>query len=414
MIPYFQDLGARIELQWLHHSYDEEVFPRLAVAELEKLPPAQHIKVEEIVSWTFARGQGLNQPANRSLFGEPPVMVFQAPRFFIEVLFWHSATTEIHEHSFTGAFSVLAGGSVHSHWHFHTHQKVNSRLILGALERASTEVLGPGDTREIYSGSRLIHQLFHLEVPSVTVVVRTYVDRDHLPQYQYLLPGLAVDHEAYDPLRARRLLFLEAMLRGHLGGLQDRVHQLVESGDLETLLAMFSLLTRRKADPALLAQFYEHAERLYGEPIQIFREACDWERRTRIITSLRGKVSDPQARYLLALLMLFPDRTAILEVVRKQHPDVDPLTTIEEAVERMSGKEIIGFEFNQTNRVLFRGLLEGLDTDALLERLTCELHGQAVAENRDRLVDHVRSLARSEVFLPLLSDSPLRRQALSA
>src|SRR5690349_464094 len=118
MIPYFQHLGQSIERAWLTRSYDEEVFPSLVLDALEEHPPVEHVGVEDIVDWMFSPLQEFRQPSQQKLFGEPPVMLFQGPRFYIEALFWLSGTTDIHEHGFSGAFTVLEGSSVHSHWRF--------------------------------------------------------------------------------------------------------------------------------------------------------------------------------------------------------------------------------------------------------------------------------------------------------
>jgi hypothetical protein len=414
MISHLQSLGERIEQSWLKRNYDEEVFPQLALDVLADDPPSGHLTAEDVINWIFGHSHPFRQPRDQNLFGEPPVMLFQAPRFYIEALFWLSGTTAVHEHAFSGVFAVLAGSSVHSHWRFTPERIINSRMLCGHLERVSTEILRPGGMRPIYSGDRLIHQLFHLEVPSVTIVVRTYEERHHLPQYKYLPPGLAIDPEDRDGLRTRRLLFLDGMARGQLGRLPEHARKLIENGDLETLYYAFSLLTRRKVDGGLLADLYGAARQRHGNVMDLIQRVCEEERRTRIVTVLRSKVSDPEGRFLLALLMLMPDRDAIYETIRLQYPDTEPLTVIETWLQGMSGKETIGFDFNDVNRLIFRGLVEGLDTEDLLQRLRTEFHDDSIDAHRDRLLSHAKRLARSDLFLPLLSKSPLRELVQAA
>jgi hypothetical protein len=413
MIPYIQNLGELIEQVWLDHSYNEEVFAQLVTDVLKNKPPSEHLKAEDVIDWVFSPRQPFRQPVG-NLFGEPPVMLFQAPRFYIEALFWLSGTTAIHEHAFSGVFTVLAGSSVHSHWHFKPERVINSRMLCGSMERVSTEILRPGGMRPIYSGDRLIHQLFHLEMPSVTLVIRTYEERHHLPQYKYLPPGLAIDSEDHDGLRTRRLIFLDKMAQGQLGGLLEHARKLAQEGDLETLYHVFSLLTRRKVDSGLLDELYGMARQRHGEVMDLIQRVCEEERRTRIVTALRSKVSDPEGRFLLALLMLMPDRDAIFETIRLQYPDTEPLAVIETWLERLSGKETIGFDFNDVNRLIFRGLVEGVDMEGLLQRLRTEFRDDSIDAHRDRLLGHAKQLARSDLFLPLLSKSPLRGVARAA
>jgi len=408
MNPYFQSLGGHIERAWRDRSYDEEIFPELVLAELERDPPLGQVEVNDIIDWLSCPIHGFVQPSSRTLFGEPPVTLFQAPRFFIEALFWFSGTTSIHEHGFSGVFSVLAGASVHSHWRFVPERAINSRMLCGRLERISTEILRPGCIQLIRSGSRLIHQLFHLELPSVTIVVRTYVDRNHLPQYQYLPPGLAIDPEDHEPLRTRRIMLLDRMARGQISGLRDYARKLIDNSDVETLYHTFSTLTRRKVEKELLTELLGVARDRHGDIIDLIRRVCAEERRTRIITALRAKISNPQARFLLALLMLMPDRDAILDTVRLQDPGDEPLEAIERWLEGMSGLKTIGFEYNDVNKLIFRGLVEGLDEDRLMERLRAEFQADSIAANGERLLDHIKELASSDLFYPLFSNSPLR------
>jgi hypothetical protein len=404
-------MGDRIEEEWLRSSYDEEVFPSLALRALEENPPYESLGVPEIIDWVFSGSRQIAQPSPRVLFGQPPVTLYQGPRFYIEALFWLSATTAIHEHGFSGAFAVLAGSSVHSHWHFEVERTINSRMLCGRLGRVSTEILLPGSIQQINSGSRLIHQLFHLEMPSVTIVVRTYTERNHLPQYQYMLPGLAIDPEDHDSLRTRRLIFLEGMALGQIAGLAEYSRSLIKGADLETIYYMLSLLSRRKADSDLLAEMVATANERYGDVVDLIWRVCEGERRTRVVTALRGKVVESGARFFMALLMLMPDREAILDAVRLQFPNDDPVVSIGGWLESMAEKGNIGFDLNAVNRAIFGELVAGSDSEAILRKLASEFTADFVGSNGDRLLDHARKIARSDLFSPLFSGSPLRSQA---
>lgn len=114
----FQELGCRLERRWLATNYNEEFFPQLAVEELSRESLHQHVTPSQVADWLFEPNPHFRQPNASELFGEPPVLLFQGPRFYIEALYWFSGTTSIHEHSFSGAFAVLAGSSLHSHWRF--------------------------------------------------------------------------------------------------------------------------------------------------------------------------------------------------------------------------------------------------------------------------------------------------------
>ncbi len=124
-------------------------------------------------------------------FGQPPLTVYSGRDFRIEVLFWVQGVPAIHQHSFSGAFHVMHGSSLQSLWDFEPTEQVAMRLAFGRVSLKKAELLRKGDSRPIIAGNRLIHSTFHLDRPSLTVVVRTVGETDQLPQYSYLPPTIA-------------------------------------------------------------------------------------------------------------------------------------------------------------------------------------------------------------------------------
>ena len=112
--------------------------------------------------------------------------------------------------------------------------------------------------------------------------------------------------------------------------------------------------------------------------------------------------------FLLALLMLLPDREAILETVRLQAPEAEPMAAVEGWMAAMAGKDTIGFEANDINRLVFRGLAERLDADGLLRSLLAVAEEEYLTEHRERILGNARTMARSPLFYPLFAGSPLQ------
>lgn len=198
---------------------------------------------------------------------------------------------------------------------------------------------------------------------------------------------------------------LDGMARGQVDGLQKYSRRVVESGDLETIYHMFSTLTRRNVGNDLLEILYEAALDRHGSIIELFKQVCNGERRTRLITALRSKVVAPEPRFLLALLMLMPDRESIFDTIQLQFPDTRPMQAIEKWIESISGKDTIGFDFNGVNKIIFRGLMEGINMESILRRLKDEIRDGSVEPNQDRIINHVKKISDSEIFYPLLSRS---------
>jgi hypothetical protein len=63
--------------------------------------------VLDVLEWVLKAPELPEQRDIRANFAEPPISVFDSPRFHIQVLCWRSGTTAIHEHGFAGGFIVL-------------------------------------------------------------------------------------------------------------------------------------------------------------------------------------------------------------------------------------------------------------------------------------------------------------------
>ena len=106
---------------------------------------------------------------------------------------------------------MLEGSSLHSLFEFEDARSVTSRFRIGNLRWRETHLLETGATIPIVSGPTCIHSLFHLETPSVSVVIRTHSDPDCGPQFTYLPPHLAVDPVHHDGLTLRRKQLLDLL-----------------------------------------------------------------------------------------------------------------------------------------------------------------------------------------------------------
>src|SRR5262249_57995999 len=173
-MDYFKRLGDSVGREWRTVGYNEDRFPEIAEQALLEMPPSQHIGTYDTLTWLVKSIAAPTQIGLAERFGQPPVQVYHTPRFYIEVLHWLDGTTAIHEHAFNGAFHVLSGSSIHCRYRFHEALRYNLRLKLGKIDLEQVELLEKGDTRRILPARAMIHSLFHLERPAVTVVVRTH------------------------------------------------------------------------------------------------------------------------------------------------------------------------------------------------------------------------------------------------
>src|ERR1700709_2438901 len=107
----------------------------------------------------------------------------------------------------------MHGSSIHAHYEFEKARPVTAHMSVGNVRMKKIEILETGRTVPISSGHETIHSLFHLDSPSVTVVVRTQHDPGTGPQFNYLPPHIAFDPHFSDQLTLQRKKVLHVLER---------------------------------------------------------------------------------------------------------------------------------------------------------------------------------------------------------
>src|SRR5215213_6377135 len=209
MDAFFERLGRAVLERWKRENFSLAKFPAIARSALDERPPARHVDLAALMrDFLLADEQ---PPQSDSDFGEPEIVAYSHPRFYVQLLFWMDGTTAIHQHEFSGAFHVMHGSSIHAHYEFEKSQSVTPYLRVGNVRVKKIDLLESGRTVPIVSGQQNIHSLFHLDSPSVTVVVRTQHDPGTGPQFNYLPPHVAIDPHFSDKLMMRRKQLLDVL-----------------------------------------------------------------------------------------------------------------------------------------------------------------------------------------------------------
>ena len=147
----FQKLGAEIEILWRELNYDETRFPAIAAEALKNAGLPAKVTAWEVIEWTLNQTFLPEQKDPAGRFGDPPITLYNSPRFHIDVYFWLEGTTAIHQHAFCGAFQVLMGSSIHSWYEFDLQESINTFTELGSIRLKLCELLGVGDVQAITS-----------------------------------------------------------------------------------------------------------------------------------------------------------------------------------------------------------------------------------------------------------------------
>lgn len=398
-------LGRAVHAAWRAAHYDTAALPGIACAALDADPPSRSTTPAEIIAWVTGTRELPPQFDVASAFGQPPLTLYQDERLIVDALFWFDSTTSIHQHAFAGAFHVLAGSSLHTNQRFIEERRVGDELMLGRLERDVLEVLRPGATRAILAGSGLIHALFHLESPSITIVVRSKKSYGHDPQWEYLPPSVARAPFHIDPLTDQRLALLGAVREGHgWDGVTAWAGDLVEASDALGVLAILeriAFLAPVDEVEERVAPVFARARAAHGEIVSTFDAVIRERTRQRVIVAHRARITDPAQRFYMALLLNVDDRPSILRLLAERFPDEDPI----ERVIRFAIELDFGSEATEGDSALdiLRHVLSGKGDEAVIEALRGDGFGEEdIAENRDAILEECAFFRSSPLFKALI------------
>ena len=318
MESFFTELGRTVYARWKKENFSLAKFPQIATKALQEKPPAQQVDAHELISDFLLND---DQPMQTtSGFGQPEIVVFDHPRFYIQLLFWLDGTTDIHQHSFSGAFHVMAGSSIHSEYVFEDAHEVTAHFQVGNLKRKSTHLLETGATVPIVSGESHIHALFHLDSPSISVVVRTHNDPGTGPQFTYLPPHVALDPLRDDALTLRRKQLLDVLERTNDPSYADLTEEMVGQLDFESGFFILQNGVGYLRSQGVWGKVWKTFAKKHGALTKYVEPTLDEIIRRDSLVAMRGQIEDAEHRFFLALLLNVADRKSILAMVAKRFP----------------------------------------------------------------------------------------------
>jgi len=393
-MQFFDQLGELIEQRWKDKNYGEWAFPEIAAQSLAEAEAIEKVDLQDILRCVH-NSTALPQQ-HKDDFSDLPVTLYQGPRFSVDVYFWLDGTTAIHQHSFSGAFQVLSGSSIHNLYTFEQEQGINSYLSVGRVLLQEVQSLTRGEIRKILPGRQFIHSLFHLDRPSVTITVRTNGEPTALPQYSYLKPYFSIDPFFKEQLTAKKVQSVRMLLRMKDPTAYPLIDELVSSSDFHTtyliLSAAFEHLvdqTSQRLSPSTEGEPCPHdsleqrsyfrgllkkARRRHGSLMNFLLPVLGEVQRERALVNLRSHVFGNEHRFFLALLLNVEQRPLIFDFVRQRFPDRDPIDTICNWVRELScttranshQTSILGIDpLEPTDLLVLKHLLEGLSIEEI-------------------------------------------------
>lgn len=287
-----------------------EQFADTATARLADFTPPEGRPLEAVAEWALTTATLPQQLDPDGRFGDPPITLFRSEHFFVAVLVWLDGLVNIHEHNFAGAFRVLEGGSLHASYRYDERSQIADGVTTGALTADVAEQLRPGDSRPIYSRRQGIHCLFHHVAPSLSLVVRTYIETPGEGQGAFLRAGFG--HEGVLSPSVSRQHRLVA-LHNRVPALQLRDAVLRAIDDLPPAAAFaVALEFFRRASVDDGARAADRLAARLGVPEQATHQVAREQKTDTTVGGLRNLARDETARFGWALLRASPGRDETL------------------------------------------------------------------------------------------------------
>ncbi|NCN28406.1 hypothetical protein GW915_12635 [bacterium] len=325
MKTFFSELGQAVLTSWGKENFSLKAFPNIATKILQECNPSKNIELKALQKDFLLNNNQLQQ--TNSGFGQPELIVFHHPRFYIQVLFWLDGTTDIHQHAFSGAFHVLSGSSIHTEFEFTETESLSSHFKIGELKKRKLELLTQGKSVPIRAKDKLIHSLFHLDTPSVTVVIRTHNDALET-QLNYLPPCVALDPTHSDPLNLRRLQLLDVLHASDDDEYADLVIQMINSLDLETAFSVLQHTISPLTELGEWKNVFSHFAKKHGQMATELEASILEESRRTKISQMRTHIIDSDHRFFLALIMNSSIQSEILDLVSQRVKEEDSIETV--------------------------------------------------------------------------------------
>jgi hypothetical protein len=417
-MEYFDRMGDRIFGLWQERNLDEHTLPSIAERVLVDDPAHRQLSALEPLLWLQGRKSIPEQLDFPGTFGQPPLTIYRRGPLVIDVYYWMDGTTAVHQHAFSGAFQVLSGSSIHTEYGFVSDERIHSRMHLGKLSHKKSECLNVGATRQIRSGDQFIHALFHLDRPSVTVVVRCTNQTDVLPQFSYHRPHVAIDVPARsDALFTRQVQALHVLKETDLAAFDGMVASIGEEVDFHNFYLLLREYSRLQGDFALIEEKLQLGRKRHGARIDLLRPVLREELRQGAIISRRRHVRNKDHRFFLALLANATSRGMLLDLVAQRDADCDPVDRVMDWIRELvaskssvseSEPNAIGLPLDDEMLLLMSLLLRGSSAEQIRSHL---VRGGYDPEGLDRQIASFMEAMNGSYLMSILFSESAERAA---
>lgn len=255
------EVAKKIERQWLRYNYASEDFYKVAweqTSELD-LSPLKDVSFQMRLLENEA---AVRRNQHRSTFSDLHFQIYHNGRFLVEILNWAGSHVNVHDHDFSGVQFQLKGKSLNVVYDFETTERLGA-LRLGALSVRKSELWHEGGRSVVRHGDIDPHGVFHLSLPTTSLLFRT-VATSRLGTQSNYFPTLAAHYTVNGDIQRKKLTAL-SLLAHHAPA--EFVSMLETFLDTQSLSENFFMLlklgevTFREENLAVVDKFADRGER---------------------------------------------------------------------------------------------------------------------------------------------------------
>jgi len=250
-----------------------------------------------------------------STFSDLYFKLYDNGKFWVEVLNWWASDINVHDHNFSGVQFQLTGRSLNVVYRFDWEART-SGLSFGELSVASAEVWNEGSRSFVSPGTVAPHNVSHLDVPTVSLLIRTHPNAAYGGQRNYLAPDVAGDYGVADIIFRKKIGALRLLARGSPIKFHSALRRVLASQthteNLFTLLKLVDLVFQSEH----VALIHEYAA--LGDTEAVLVRAVAYHRAQNFLTNTvkyAAGLTEDEILAVSALAAAF-SQTSLDEIVR--------------------------------------------------------------------------------------------------
>jgi hypothetical protein len=174
-------------------------------------------------------------------------------------------------------------------------------------------------------------------------------------------------------------------------------------GDVWSTYRLLEIANRHLVDIQALEPLLDVARSRHGEVADVMRPCLAEARRQANIKLRRDQIRDADHRFFLALLLNLPNRPAILQLVEKRYPGLDPVAWVVEQIGALAAADRIGLKFDDVSLAALEGMLRHETDDGAARALVARYGERAVHGKRAALAGLFAEIRSALLLQPLFA-----------